>query len=259
MIKGSEVTGSWSRLEQFKSSTWREVEAVRRVMLFNAGLIERKKIKVYSDNKNVKSILMKGSKKPDLQSLALKVNEFCDKREITLNPEWLPRNLNEKADFLSKSAPADDWSISNWVFDHFSRAWGQHDVDRFSSNLNNKCHIFNSKHWVPGTYAVDAFNQNWHGVRNWMVPPPSLGSKTLKKIVKETAEGTLVLPEWRSAPFWHLLLSSNGSFKSFIAAYETLPRSNIITTGRCKKGIFTNNPLMFNMIAFKIRFVSEKL
>ena len=131
LIKGSEVTGSWSRSEQLKTSAWREVEAVRRVMLFNAGLIERKKIKVYSDNKNVKSILMKGSKKPDLQSLALKVNEFCDKREITLNPERLPRNLNEKADFLSKSAPADDWSISNWVFDHFSRAWGQHDVDCF--------------------------------------------------------------------------------------------------------------------------------
>ena len=69
------------------------------------------------------------------------MNEFCDKREITLNPEWLPRNLNEKADFLSKSAPADDWSTSCWVFDQFSRAWGQHDVDRFSSNLNSKCHI----------------------------------------------------------------------------------------------------------------------
>ena len=60
---------SWSRSEQLKSSTWREVEAVRRVMLFNAGLIEREKFKIYSDNKNVRSILMKGSKKPDLQSL----------------------------------------------------------------------------------------------------------------------------------------------------------------------------------------------
>ena len=72
LIKGSEVTGSWSRSEQLKSSTWREVEAVRRVMLFNAGLIERKKIKVHSDNKNVKPILMEGSKKTDLQSLAYK-------------------------------------------------------------------------------------------------------------------------------------------------------------------------------------------
>ena len=59
-VEGSEITGSWSRSERLKSSTWREVEAVRRVMFFNAGLLERKKVKVYSDNKNVKSILLKG-------------------------------------------------------------------------------------------------------------------------------------------------------------------------------------------------------
>ena len=107
-LQGSEVTGSMSRSERLKSSTWREVEAVRQVMFFNAGLLEGKKVKVYSDNKNVKSILLKGSSKSDLQSVALKVNEFCDKREITLNPEWLPRNLNESADFLSKLSPVDD-------------------------------------------------------------------------------------------------------------------------------------------------------
>ena len=142
-VEGSEITGSWSRSERLKSSTWREVEAVRRLMSFNAGLLERKKVKVYSDNKNVKSILLKGSSESDLQSIALKVNEFCEKREIhvTLNPEWLPRNLNESADFLSKLSPIDDWGMSTWVFDHLSRVWGHHDIDRFASNLNNKCHI----------------------------------------------------------------------------------------------------------------------
>ena len=254
LVQGSEMIGSWSRSEQLKSSTWREVEAVRRVMLYNAGLLEGKKVKVYSDNKNVKSILLKGSSKSDLQSIALKVNDFYEQREITLNPEWLPRALNERADFLSKLSPVDDWNISNWVFDHLCRVWGHHDIDRFSSNLNNKCHVFNSKHWVPGTYAVDAFNQCWYGVKNWMVPPPALGCKTLKKIVKDKAEGTLILPEWKSAPFWPLLLSVNGSYKSFIVDYQVLPKSNIITAGRCKHGIFTNNPLSFNMIAFKIRF-----
>ena len=122
------------------------------------------------------------------------------------------------------------------------KAWGPHDVDRFSSNLNNTCERFNSKHWVPGTEAVDAFDQSWYGCRNWMVPPPSLGSKVLKKISKERAECTLVLPQWRAAPFWPLLLGQHGSFSHFIKAYEILPRSNIITPGRCKKGIFTSNP-----------------
>ena len=258
-VQGSEVTGSWSRSERLKSSTWREVEALRRVMFFNAGLLEGKKVKVYSDNKNVKSILLKGSSKSDLQSVALKVNGFCDKREITLNPEWLPRNLNERADFLSKLSPVDDWGISTWVYDHLSRAWGHHDIDRFASNLNNKCHIFNSKHWVPGTCAVDAFDQCWHGVKNWMVPPPSLGCKTLKKIVKEKAEGTLILPEWKSAPFWPLLLNSNGSYKPFIAENQILSRLNIITAGRCKKGIFTKNPIIIQHDRFQNTFLNLKV
>ena len=47
------MIGSWPRSKLLKSSTWREVEAVRRVMLYNAGLLEGKKFKVYSDNKNV--------------------------------------------------------------------------------------------------------------------------------------------------------------------------------------------------------------
>lgn len=255
LIKSSVVTGSWSKTEQLQSSTWREVEAVRRVMFHNADLIKGKKVKIYSDNKNVKSVLTKGSNKSDLQILALKVSNFCDTREITLLPEWLPRDANTTADFLSKVSPADDWGISNWVFQFLDKAWGPHDVDRFSSNLNNKCERFNSKYWVPGTEAVDAFDQSWYGCRNWMVPPPSLGSKVLKKILKEKAEGTLVLPQWRAAPFWPLLLSQHGSFSHVIKAYEILPRSNIITPGRCKKGIFTSNPLTFNMIAFKIRFI----
>ena len=198
--------------------------------------------------------MSKGSSKSDLQSIALKVNEFCDQREITLNLEWFPRTLNERGDFLSKLSPVDDWSISNWVFDHLCSVWGHHDINGFSSNLNNKCHVFNSKYWVSGTYAVDAFDQCWYGVKNRMVPPPALGCKTLEKIVKDNAEATLILPEWKSAPFWPLLLSIKGSYKSFIVDYQALPKSNIITAGRCKQGIFTNNPLSFNMIAFKIRF-----
>ena len=179
-VEGSEVTGSWSPTEQLKSSTWREVEAVRLIMLYNARLLEGKKVKAYSDNKNVKSIFMKGSNKPDLQSLALKVDGFCVQRGITLNPAWIPRNLNERADILSKSSPADDWIINIWVFEHLSTKWSHHDIDRFSSNLNNKCQRFNSKYWVPGTEAVDAFDQDWQGVKNWFVPPPSIGSKVSK-------------------------------------------------------------------------------
>ena len=121
-IKNSVVTGSWSKTEQLQSSTWREVEAVRRVMFYNAGLIKGKKVKIYSDNKNVQSVLTKGSNKSDLQILASKISNFCDTREITILPEWLPRDANTTADFLSKVSPADDWSLSYRVFQFLDKA-----------------------------------------------------------------------------------------------------------------------------------------
>ena len=59
-----------------KSSTWREVEAVKPVLISNVGNLRNKRIKVLSDNKNVTSILQIGSRKPELQRQALDMHEI---------------------------------------------------------------------------------------------------------------------------------------------------------------------------------------
>ena len=160
-IGGNEVTGTWSKTEASKSSTWREAEAVKRVLVSNAALLQGKKLKVFSDNKNVKSILSKGSRKGDLQTIALNVNEFCNQREITLIPEWIPREETQKADYLSRCFDCDDWEITDTVFQSLDKRWGPHSVDRFSADYNKKLDRFNSRWWVPGTEADNAFDQSW--------------------------------------------------------------------------------------------------
>ena len=55
--------GVWSGCEREMSSTWREAEAVKRVMQSNITDIKGKKVKVFSDNKNVQSVLKIGSRK----------------------------------------------------------------------------------------------------------------------------------------------------------------------------------------------------
>ena len=55
------VFGDWNDDERLKSSTWRESETVRRVINSNIEILKSKKIKVYSDNKNVQSVLQIGS------------------------------------------------------------------------------------------------------------------------------------------------------------------------------------------------------
>lgn len=43
----SQNTGTWSELEVAKSSTWRELEAVRRVLFSSLFQLKGKRIKVY--------------------------------------------------------------------------------------------------------------------------------------------------------------------------------------------------------------------
>ena len=86
--------------ERSKSSTWREAEAVKGVMARSVEKLRGKRVKVFSDNKNVQTVLEVGSTKEELQSIAPEVNDFCDHNCISLSAGWIPKSLNERADHL---------------------------------------------------------------------------------------------------------------------------------------------------------------
>ena len=249
-----EVTGSWLPEEQGKSSTWREAEAVHRFMRSKAEFLRNKNVKVFSDNKNVKSILLNGSRKMDIQKIALNINGICENNNIRICPEWIPREMNELSDYLSRCHDSDDWSISDSWFSYLDSVWGRHTVDRFSSHFNNHCHRFNSRWWVPGTEGIDAFKQEWRNENNWLVPPPKLVNECLSKIENEQASCTLIAPMWQSAPFWPCLFSTGGCFKQFIREVKQLPKIGLICIGKGNNGVFSSDPMPFYMLALKIRF-----
>ena len=64
--------GMWSDDEKTQSSTWRELAAVERVLVSLKTFLKGKCIKWFTDNKNVVSIVEKGSMKRDLQNIALR-------------------------------------------------------------------------------------------------------------------------------------------------------------------------------------------
>ena len=67
---GKVVHGQWTLEEQFKSSTWREIVAVRRVLVEIAPLLSGLCMKWCSDNQNVVHILQSGSRKGEVQDEA---------------------------------------------------------------------------------------------------------------------------------------------------------------------------------------------
>lgn len=90
---------------------------------------------------------------------------------ICLEPEWIPRELNERADYLSCIVDYDDWQLNPAAFAELDVAWGPLMVNRFASCHNCQLPRFNSRCWNPGSEAVDAFTVNWAGKKKLAVSP----------------------------------------------------------------------------------------
>jgi hypothetical protein len=58
-------------VEKGNSSTWKELTAVKQVLLSLIHILSGKRIKWFTDNQNVVSIVSKGSTKTVLQELAI--------------------------------------------------------------------------------------------------------------------------------------------------------------------------------------------
>ena len=171
--------------------------------------------------------------------------------------EWIPRNLNEKADYYSKIVDYDDWSTSVVFFEYLDRipGWGPYNFDRFADFHNKKCIKFNSRFWTPGTEGVDAFAFDWRGYNNWLVPPIYLISKTIRHVCTCKATATLVVPLWYSGVFWPLIVNSGGFFQSFVKDWFIFKNPNgIFVPGRFSKTFFGTPNFKSKVIALRLDF-----
>ena len=106
----------WDMENRTKSSTWRELKTVSNVLESLYDDLKGKMVKLYTDNQNVVKIDKKGSMKPELQNIGLHIFHLCLSYNILLEVEWIPRDENFEADFLSKIFDFDDWGISQNIF-----------------------------------------------------------------------------------------------------------------------------------------------
>ena len=127
-----------------------------------------------------------------------------------------PARRNETADYFSRIIDADDWMLNPEFFGKLDELWGPHTIDRFANTDNTQIERFNSRFWCPGSEAVDAFTVNWNVENNWLCPPISLVPHVLKHALACMAQGTLIVPLWRSAPYWPLLCPDGSNLGGFV-------------------------------------------
>ena len=129
-----------------------------RVLQLVAAKLANSRDRWFTDNQNVPRIMQVGSSQPILHSIALQIFGLSIQHNIRVEPEWIPRELNERADYLSRIIDCDDWYINPEVFFEVNQVWGPHSIDRFANFHNAQLKRFNSRWWNPGSEAVDAFS-----------------------------------------------------------------------------------------------------
>ena len=195
----------FSESERCSSSTYRELLAIKQALLTFENDLMGKTVKLFTDSQNCVRIVQSGSSKPVLQDLALSIFYHCLHKNMSIDVQWIPRDSNTQADYVSKLCDFDDWCVSHEFFEFMNSFWGPHSIDRFASYLNAHLPRFNSLFWNPGTEAVDAFTQFWGPENNWLVPPIHLIIRTIRHIRYCNARATLIVPKWVSAPFWPMI------------------------------------------------------
>lgn len=246
--------GMWDVEESQKSSTWRELTAVYRVLLSLSHILANQSVRWFTDNQGVSAIAVKGSMNSELQNIAIEIFRVCMSKCIHLSMEWIPRSLNEKADYYSKIVDHDDWGVSFEIMSIIQSRFGSLSVDWFASNHNAKLPRFYSRFWNDSCAGIDAFTESWSTDFGLFVPPIPIVNRVIKKMCYDKAKGVLVIPAWTSAVFWPLICP-NGDFIHEVVDWIDLPNQRQFYTC-CKngKGIFGNSDLKFRMLALMINY-----
>ena len=113
---------------------------------------------------------------------------------------------------------------------------------------------FCSKFLNPGCEAVDAFTVSWAGDYNWLFAPPYLVPRVLRHMRDGREDGTLLVPEWPSAPWWPLF-AKHGSWHGFVtASLRIQPLGGLFIPGATAISFVTAGVPSFCLLALKLCF-----
>ena len=179
----------FTNAERTQSSKYRELASILFVLKVFRPFLSSSREKWFTDNQMAARIVQVGSMHFEMHLLASDIFSFCYNHGINLEIDWVPRSLNDKADYLSKIVDYDYWEIVPKIFQLLDSRWGPHIVHCFATFYNFKVPRFFSGLWNPGSSGVDAFFQTWQGENCWVVPPVVLLSKVLKFMSHSRVQG----------------------------------------------------------------------
>jgi hypothetical protein len=131
---------SLTNLEKLKDSNERELLAVQYTLHALLPFFKNQVVTIHTDSMNAAIILNQGSNKPRLQYYAKLVTDYCVANGISINVDWIPRDLNQLADSYTRIYDQHSYSVSknfhSLVMEDFSVT---PNIDLFANEINATC------------------------------------------------------------------------------------------------------------------------
>ncbi|KAJ8983767.1 hypothetical protein NQ317_006099 [Molorchus minor] len=194
VCQGQSTHGWWTTLDKKEHINVLELKAIFYGLRCFVGKTNTN-VLVRTDNTTALSYInrMGSVQHTHLNTLARKIWQWCEKREIRVFASYISSSDNWMADKESRTLSTDtEWSLSHHYFDKIVEKFGCPDIDIFATSINTKCERYIS--WKRDPYAIttDAFTVCWNKEYFYAFPPFALVLRSIQKIINEKAEGILV-------------------------------------------------------------------
>ncbi|VEN50435.1 unnamed protein product [Callosobruchus maculatus] len=227
VCNGKKANGFWTESQKTRHINYLELPAAFLGLNQFAKNANKCEILLRIDNTTAIAYINRqgGTRFPALNGLAKKIWQWCEKRQIRVFASYISSSENKEADFESRRLITEtEWELSDSAFAVIVENFGLPTIDLFASANNKKCPMFVS--WKPeiDAQAIDAFTISWTDLKFYAFPPFSLNLAVIKKIIKDKAEGILVVPWWPNQPWFpllqritisHILLSPSNTLLTF--------------------------------------------
>ena len=95
---------------------------------------------------------------------------------------------------------------------------------------------------------------------NWLFPPPYLVPHVLRQMSDGGEDGTVLVPEWHSAPWWSLLITKFGTWRGFVTnSLRIQPYDGIFIPGAAASCVFTTGAPLFGLLALQLCFCGSHI
>ena len=200
------VQGLWSQEKMFWHINPRELQAAYLALkIFSPSQINQLfHIQLQIDNQAAVSYInhLRGTHSKLLCQLSLDLWNWSLSRQIHISARYIPSIFNKHADHMSRRLKLTaEWNLNPIMFQRIVAVYGMPQIDLFATRANTQLRKFVS--WIPS----ECCNRRVQCPVSYVFPPFSLIMRCVQRIKNQKGKILLVIPAWRSRPWYPLLFS----------------------------------------------------